>query len=114
VARARATGHVDARSILAKGGRAPSNPNKTLRPRISPICRRVGNAIAALAVMSTLTTCAPRDSADNQLQRQVKRAQECRQLQDKLVGDQVLTRERAQAITKAMDQAGCNAHLQAQ
>lgn len=64
--------------------------------------------------MSILTTCAPRDSADNQLQRQVKRAQECRLLQDKLVGDQVLTRERAQAITKAMDQAGCTAHLQAQ
>jgi hypothetical protein len=78
------------------------------------MCRRVGNAIAALAVISTLTTCAPRDSADNQLQRQVKRAQECRQLQDKLVGDQVLTRERAQAITKTMDQAGCNAHLQPQ
>ncbi len=78
------------------------------------MCRRVAKAIAVLVVTSILTTCATRNSADDQFQRQVKRAQECRQLQDKLVGDQPVTRERAQAITKTMDQAGCTARLQAQ
>jgi hypothetical protein len=43
----------------------------------------------------------------------VKRAQECRELQDKLVGDRLLTAERAEEITKTMDRTGCTAQLPA-
>jgi hypothetical protein len=46
-------------------------------------------------------------------QKQVKRAQECRQLQDKLVGDQPLTPVRVEEITKTMDRSGCTARLPA-
>ena len=68
--------------------------------------------IAAVNGLSILTACAgSQNSADEQFQRQVKRAQECRQMQDKLVGGQPLTPERAEEITKIMDQAGCSARL---
>ena len=43
----------------------------------------------------------------------VKRAQECCELQDKLVGDRLLTAERAEEITKTMDRTGCTAQLPA-
>jgi hypothetical protein len=43
----------------------------------------------------------------------VKRAHECREMQDKLVGKQALTAERVDEITRSLDQAGCTAHLQA-
>ena len=68
--------------------------------------------ITALTGLSILAGCAsPRDSADEQFQRQVKRAHECHEMQDKLVGNRPLTPERAEEITKAMDQAGCTARL---
>jgi hypothetical protein len=61
--------------------------------------------------MSILTTCGTRDSADDQFRRQVKRAEECKQMQDRLVDGRPVTPERAAEITKTMDQAGCNARL---
>jgi hypothetical protein len=73
---------------------------------------RLGFAIALIAAMPNLLGCAgSRDSADEQFQGQVKRAHECREMQDKLVGGQPVTPERAEEITKAMDRAGCTARL---
>ena len=43
---------------------------------------------------------------DDAGQKQVKRAQECRRLQDKLVGDQPLTPERGEEIAVILDQTG--------
>ena len=43
--------------------------------------------------------------------KQVGRAQECRQLQEKLVGDQPLTPERSEKIANIMEGAGCTARL---
>ena len=68
---------------------------------------------ALLAAMPNLVGCESSRSQDYQFQKQVKRAQECRELQDKLVGDQPLTPERAEEITKTMDRTGCTARLPA-
>jgi siroheme synthase len=74
---------------------------------------RLCSALALVAAMSILTGCAgTHGSSDaDQFQQQVKRAQECRQMQDKLVGDQPLTPERADEITEAMNEAGCTTRL---
>jgi hypothetical protein len=48
-------------------------------------------------------------SHDYQFEKQVKRAHECRQLQDKLVGDQPLTPERNEEIANILKEAGCTA-----
>ena len=64
-----------------------------------------------LAAMPTLIGCESSRSQDYQFEKQVKRAQECRQLQDKLVSDQPLTPERSEEITKTMTGAGCTARL---
>jgi hypothetical protein len=70
--------------------------------------RKLGAICALLAATLNLIGCeSSRDSPDRQFQKQVKRAQECRKLQDKLVGDQPLTAERAEEITKTMDRTGC-------
>jgi hypothetical protein len=66
-----------------------------------------------LAAMPNLIGCESSRSQDYQFEKQVKRAQECRELQDKLVGDQPLTPERADEITKTMDRTGCTARLPA-
>src|SRR5262249_51284996 len=61
--------------------------------------RKLGTICALLAATPNLIGCeSSRDSPDRQFQKQVKRAQECRQLQDKLVGDQPLTPERGEEI----------------
>ena len=74
----------------------------------------IGDLCALLAATPNLIGCeSSRDSPDRQFQKQVKRAQECRELQDKLVGDQPLTPERAEEITKTMDRTGCTARLPA-
>ena len=66
--------------------------------------RKLGAICALLAATLNLIGCeSSRDSPDRQFQKQVKRAQECRELQDKLVGDQPLTAERAEELTKTMD-----------
>ena len=76
--------------------------------------RKLGTICALLAATPNLIGCeSSRDSPDRQFQKQVKRAQECRQLQDKLVGDQPITPERAEEIAKTMDRAGCTTRLPA-
>ena len=57
--------------------------------------RKLGIICASLAAMPNLVGCESSRSQDYQFEKQVKRAQECRQLQDKLVGDQPLTPESA-------------------
>src|SRR6516225_11014102 len=73
--------------------------------------RMLGIICALLAAMPNLIGCESSRSQDYQFEKQVKRAQECRQLQDKLVGDQPLTPERGEEITKTMDRSGCAARL---
>ena len=75
--------------------------------------RELGIICALLAAVPNLVGCESSRGQDSQFEKQVKRAQECRQLQDKLVGDQPLTPERAEEITKTMDRSGCTARLPA-
>jgi hypothetical protein len=73
---------------------------------------RLCRALILLAAIASLAGCAStHDASDGQFQRQVKRAQECRQLQDRLVGGQPLTPERVDEITEAMSAAGCSTRL---
>jgi hypothetical protein len=64
---------------------------------------------ALLAALSSLIACESSRSPDPQLQKQVMRAQECRQLQVSLVGDQPLTPEGREEISKTMSRKGCSA-----
>ena len=74
--------------------------------------REFGMICVLLAAMPTLVGCeSSRSQEDYQFQKQVKRAQECRQLQDKLVGDQPLTPERREEIANTMEGTGCTARL---
>jgi hypothetical protein len=73
--------------------------------------RMFGISCALLAAMPNLIGCGSSRSQDYQLEKQVKRAQECRLLQDKLVGDQPLTPERSEEIVNTMAGAGCTARL---
>jgi hypothetical protein len=76
------------------------------------IMSRLGSALALVAATSHLTGCGTsHDTADKQFQRQAERAQECREMQSKLIGPQRLTPERADEIAEAMNRAGCTAHL---
>ena len=76
--------------------------------------RRFRFAIALITAVTNLVGCAgSQNGADEQFQRQVKRAHKCREMQDKLVGNQALTAERVDEITKTMDEAGCTARLPA-
>jgi len=61
--------------------------------------RMLGIICALLAAMPNLIGC------------ESSRSQECRQLQDKLVGDQPLTPERGEEIANTMAGAGCTARL---
>ena len=70
--------------------------------------RRLGVICVLLAA---LAGCESSRSEDLQFQKQVKRAQECRQLQDKLVGDQPLTPERREEIARTMEGNGCTTRL---
>ena len=73
--------------------------------------RKLGTICALLAALSNLIGCESPRSPDPQFQKQVLRAQECRQLQDKLVGDQSLTPERGEEIAETLDRAGCTMRL---
>jgi hypothetical protein len=73
--------------------------------------RMLGIICALLAAMPNLIGCESSRSYDYQFEKQVKRAQECRQLQDKLVGDQTLMPERGEEIANTMAGAGCTARL---
>jgi hypothetical protein len=75
--------------------------------------RTLATICALLAATPNLIACESSRSPDPQFQKQVMRAQACRQLQDKLVGDQPLTPERGQEIAKTLDQSGCAARLPA-
>jgi hypothetical protein len=73
--------------------------------------RKFGIICALLAAMPNLLGCESSQKPDPQFQKQVKRAQECRQLQDKLVRDQPLTPKRREEISLILDRAGCAAGL---
>ena len=73
--------------------------------------RELGIICALLAAVPNLIGCESSRSQDYQFEKQAKRAQECRQLQDKLVGDQPLTPERGEEIASTMAGAGCTARL---
>jgi siroheme synthase len=76
--------------------------------------QKLATICALLAAMSNLIGCessrSPR-SLDAQFQKQVMRAQECRQLQDKLVGGEPLTPERGEEIAETLNRAGCTMRL---
>jgi hypothetical protein len=72
--------------------------------------RELGIICVLLAAIPNLAGCqSSSGNEDLQFQKQVKRAQECRQLQDKLVRDQPLTPERREEIIKTMNGNGCTA-----
>jgi hypothetical protein len=73
--------------------------------------RELGIICALLAAVPNLVGCESSRSQDYQFQKQVKRAQECRQLQDKLIGEQRLTPEHGEEIANALKVAGCSARL---
>jgi hypothetical protein len=73
--------------------------------------REAGIICILLATMSNLAGCDSSRSQDYQFEKQLKRAQECRQLQDKLVGEQPLTPERREEIANTMTGFGCTARL---
>ena len=73
--------------------------------------RELGIICVLLAGMPNLAGCESSLSQDYQFEKQVKRAQECRQLQDKLVGEQPLTPERREEIANTMNGFECTARL---
>jgi hypothetical protein len=73
--------------------------------------RMLGIICALLATMPNLIGCEGSRRQDYQSEKQVKRAQECHELQDKLVGHQTLTPERGEEIANIMAGAGCTARL---
>ena len=73
--------------------------------------RELGIICVLLAAMPNLAGCESSLSQDYQFDKQVKRAQECRQLEDKLVGEQPLTPERREEIANTMNGFGCTARL---
>ena len=75
--------------------------------------RALGIMCALLAVMPNLVGCESSRSQDYQFEKQVMRAKECRQLQDKLVGDQPLTPDSGEEIAKTLGRAGCTARFPA-
>jgi hypothetical protein len=73
--------------------------------------RELRMVCALLALVANLAGCESSRSQDYQFQKQVTRAQECRQLQDKLIGYQPLTPERGEEIANTMKGVGCTARL---
>ena len=71
----------------------------------------LGIICALLDTMPNLIGCEGSRRQDYQSEKQVKRAQECHELQDKLVGHQTLTPERGEEIANIMAGAGCTARL---
>jgi hypothetical protein len=74
--------------------------------------QKLGTVFVLLAAMPWLITCeAVRDTPNPQFEKQVQRAQQCRQIQTKLVGEQPITPERAKEIAQTMIPTGCAARL---
>lgn len=69
--------------------------------------------ITLFAILNLAGCASSHDGADDQFRRQVKRAHDRREMQDKLVANQSLTSAGVDEIIKTMQQAGCKAHLQA-
>jgi hypothetical protein len=73
---------------------------------------KLGILFRLLAALPWLIGCETvRDSSNPQFEKQAQRAEECRQLQAKLVGDQPVTPERAGEIARTMTPSGCAARL---
>jgi hypothetical protein len=72
--------------------------------------RELGIICILLAAMTNLAGCQG-SGVEDQFQKQVTRARECQQLQDKLVGNQPLTPDRRKEITNTMSRNGCTARL---
>src|SRR5262249_28424946 len=111
-------GHGGARPDEESPGGENMNPAASAKARYRKIAglsqmtaRELGIICALLAAMPNPGGLESSGSQDYQFEKQVKRAEECRQLQDKLVGDQPLTPERAEEIAKTMDRSGCTARL---
>ena len=85
------------------------SPQALTGARATP--RKLGIICVLLTIMPNLLGCKSSGSQNYQFEKQVRRAQECRQLQEKLVGDQPLTTERSEKIANAMEGAGCTARL---
>jgi len=79
--------------------------------RVTGMMRELGIICGLLAAMPNLAGCESSLGQDYQFEKQVKRAQECRQLQGKLVGEQPLTPERREEIANTMNGFGCTARL---
>src|SRR2546430_17093116 len=75
--------------------------------KLGAICALLASTLAS--TLNLIGCESSRDSPDRQFQKQVKRAQECRELQDKLGGDQPLMAESAEELPKTMDRPGCTA-----
>ena len=73
--------------------------------------RTLATICALLAALSNLIGCESSRNPDAQFQKQVVRAQECRHLQDKLVGDAPLTPERSEENSNTMKGCACTARL---
>jgi hypothetical protein len=73
--------------------------------------QELGIICVLLAAMPELAGCESSLSQDYQFDKQVKRAQECRQLRDKLVREQPLTPERREEIVNTMNGFECTARL---
>jgi len=73
--------------------------------------RKLSTVCVLLAALSNLIGCESSRSSDAQFQKQIMRARECRQLQDKLVAGQPLTPERGEEIAEALNRTGCAARL---
>jgi hypothetical protein len=84
---------------------------KSMLGGIGMSARKLGIICAFLAAIPNLVGCGSSQSPDVQFEKQVKRAQECRRLQDQLVGDQPLTPERGEEIAIILGQTGCTASL---
>jgi hypothetical protein len=73
--------------------------------------RKLGYTFALIAVMLTGCDTARMSPEQLQFQKQSARARECREMQDRLVGEQPLTPDRTEEIAKTMEKAGCTARL---
>jgi hypothetical protein len=73
--------------------------------------RKLGYTCALIALMLTGCDTARVTPEQQQFQKQSTRARECREMQDKLVGEQPLTPDRTEEIAKTMEKAGCTARL---
>jgi hypothetical protein len=94
--------------------RISARPSKMIEPVCTPPFRGGGPLIVGPG-SSPLVTTTPigRTRPPVANLRSTATTWRCRELQDKLVGDQPLTHERAEGIAKTMDRTGCIARFPA-